>query len=251
MIREPAAGQSPSIRVDVLEALDERGPARHVVPERLRVGDPHAGERDRGARAAHQASSSRSRPTASATASSRGATAARRRSRSCSPAVRQRVEAPRAALGVLPLPRDQPARLEVAQQRVHRVRVDGEQPVADLGDALDQLVAVGAPVAEQVQHEQRQHAGAAQLARDRVGRAGAARPAAAPAAARAASSGAASATACSVSRWGIGASMPGPLSGRAGRRASAARGSPRARPRRAGARAWTSARRTSRAFTWR
>ena len=85
------------------------------------------------------------------------------------------VEAPRAALGVLPLARHEPLRLELAQQRVHRVRVDGDQAAADLADALHQPPAVRRLLAQEVQHEQRQQPGAAQLADERVLRARAAR----------------------------------------------------------------------------
>ena len=55
----------------------------------------------------------------------------------------QAVEAPRAALGVLPLAGHEPLRLELAQQRVHGVRVDGDEAAADLADALHQPPAVG------------------------------------------------------------------------------------------------------------
>ena len=58
------------------------------------------------------------------------------------------VEAPRAPLGVLPLAGDQALRLERAQQRVHRVRVHASAPPVSVGDALDQLVAVGRRSAE-------------------------------------------------------------------------------------------------------
>src|ERR671935_387548 len=52
------------------------------------------------------------------------------------PRVGQPVEAPRAALGVLPLAGHEALGLELAQQRVHGVRVDGDEAAAGVGDAL-------------------------------------------------------------------------------------------------------------------
>ena len=72
---------------------------------------------------------------------------------------RDPVEAPRAALRVLPLARHQAALLERPQQRVHRVRVHGQRASGQRLDALDQLVAVRRPAADVVQDEQRQQPG--------------------------------------------------------------------------------------------
>src|SRR5439155_15618631 len=70
---------------------------------------------------------------------------------------RDRVVAAAAALGVLPLPLDQPAGLELAQQRIHRVRVDRDNAGAHLRDALHELVAVRRASVDVVEHEQREH----------------------------------------------------------------------------------------------
>src|SRR5688500_3090878 len=85
---------------------------------------------------------------------------------------REPVEAARAALGVLPLARDEALGLERAQERVHRVRVHGDEAAGDVRHALDELVAVGRAGAQEVQDEQRQQPVAAQLAEQRIGAAG-------------------------------------------------------------------------------
>src|SRR5436190_3526061 len=54
------------------------------------------------------------------------------------PGGRDRVEAPRATVGVLPLTRDQPTGLQVTEERIDRVRVDRDHAVADGLDLLDQ-----------------------------------------------------------------------------------------------------------------
>ena len=86
--------------------------------------------------------------------------------------VGQAVEAPRPALGVLPLAADEPLLLERAQERIHRVRVDGDEPAGQLGHTLHELVAVGRLASEEVQDEQRQQAGPAQLGDEGVLRPG-------------------------------------------------------------------------------
>src|SRR3954466_15679759 len=128
---------------------------------------------------------------------------------------REAVEAPRAALGVLPLAADELLLLERPQQRIHRVRVDRDEPAGQLAHALHELVAVRRLAGEEVQDEQREQPGAAQLADERGLRAGPARagrppppPARPPR--RAVSSGAASATARSVGRSGIRGDRSGP-----------------------------------------
>ena len=115
-------------------------------------------------------SSRRMRSTAAARSSRRGAISERSRSRSAVPSLCQAVEAPRAALGVLPLARDEAVGLQRAQQRVHRVRVDGDDPAGQLAHALHELVAVGRRLAEQVQDEQPQQARLAQAGEEWVGR---------------------------------------------------------------------------------
>jgi hypothetical protein len=50
---------------------------------------------------------------------------------------------------------DHPLRLERAKQRVDRVRVDGERTMGELADAVDQLVAVGGRLGDQVEDEER------------------------------------------------------------------------------------------------
>src|SRR3954464_490034 len=82
--------------------------------------------------------------------------------------VRERVVAPAAPLGVLPPPLHEAPRLEVAQQRVHRVRVDAQHALGDRGDSLHELVAVGGPVVDEVEDEQRQHLALAELAGEGV-----------------------------------------------------------------------------------
>ena len=78
------------------------------------------------------------------------------------------VEAARAPLRVLPLAGHQPLRLERAQQRVHRVRVDVQRPARQRLDALDQLVAVRRLARGEVEHQQRQQPRPAQVADQRV-----------------------------------------------------------------------------------
>ena len=80
----------------------------------------------------------------------------------------ERVVAAGAPLRVLPLALDQPAPLELAQQRVHRVRVHRQHAGRHRPDALHQLVAVARPLVDQVQDEQRQDRAPAQLAGERV-----------------------------------------------------------------------------------
>ena len=84
--------------------------------------------------------------------------------------LREPVEASRAALGMLPLARDEALGLQRAQQRVHRVGVHADQPARQLADALHQLVAVRRTVAEQVQDEQPQQPGLAQPRDERIRR---------------------------------------------------------------------------------
>src|SRR5947208_10088805 len=85
------------------------------------------------------------------------------------------VEAPRPALGVLPLPGHEALGLQAPQQWVHRVGVDGDQPPGQPRDALHELVAVARAAGAEVQDEQAQQPGAAQLADERVRGARAAR----------------------------------------------------------------------------
>ena len=75
---------------------------------------------------------------------------------------------------MLPLSLDQAPLLQVAQQRVDRVRVDRDDAVGDRLDLLDQAVAVGGLAGDQVQDEQREDVAAADLAAEHVHRAGAA-----------------------------------------------------------------------------
>ena len=70
---------------------------------------------------------------------------------------------------MLPLAGHETLGLERAQQRVHRVRVDADEAARQLADALHELVAVGRPLAEQVQDEQPQQPGLAQARDERVG----------------------------------------------------------------------------------
>src|SRR3954471_10065505 len=84
------------------------------------------------------------------------------------PRVGERVVAPAAALGVLPAALDQLALLELAQQRVHRVRVHAEDAGRDRADAVHQLVAVTRSVGDEVEDEQRQHLALTQFARERI-----------------------------------------------------------------------------------
>src|SRR3954447_1310723 len=84
------------------------------------------------------------------------------------PRVGERVVAAAAALGVLPSALDQLALLELAQQRIHRVRVDAEDAGRDRADPVHQLVAVARSVGDEVEDEQRQHLALAQLPRERI-----------------------------------------------------------------------------------
>src|SRR5215218_7847368 len=81
-----------------------------------------------------------------------------------------RVEAAGAPVRMLPLPLDQPPRLEVAQQRIHRVGIRGDHAVGDPLDLLDQAVSVGGLPLDQVKHEEREHIPAANLATEHVHR---------------------------------------------------------------------------------
>src|SRR5919109_23829 len=78
------------------------------------------------------------------------------------------VVAPRALVGVLPTSVDQLAGLELAQKRIHGVRVDGDDALRDLLDLLDQAVSVRRLARDQVQHEQREDVAAPQLAAEHV-----------------------------------------------------------------------------------
>ena len=103
------------------------------------------------------------------TESRNGSTSVDRRLYSFSPLLGDLVEAPRPPVGVLPLPLDHPLRLQLPQQRIHRVRVDRDHPLRDLLDLLDQVVAVGRLGADQVQDEEREDVAAADLAAEDVG----------------------------------------------------------------------------------
>src|SRR5437764_54315 len=85
-----------------------------------------------------------------------------------SPRRRELVEAPGAALRMLPVPADQAARLELAQERIHRVRIDRENALGDLRDPLHQLVPVRRALGDEVQHQERQHVAPAELAREGI-----------------------------------------------------------------------------------
>ena len=149
-------------------------------------------------------SSRRMRSRLAATASRRGASSAGQPPALGLAGLGQAVEAPRAALGVLPLAGHEALRLELAQQRVHRVRVDRDEAAADLADVLHQPPAVGR-LARAGSAARAAAAGRRGAARRRAGP-GSPAPRA-PAAALAASSGAASATARSVRRGDIGPSI--------------------------------------------
>src|SRR4051812_4765670 len=82
--------------------------------------------------------------------------------------VGQGVVAAAAPLRVLPAALDQPSRLELPEQRVHRVRVDAQHSLGHGGDALHELVSVRGAVVDEVQDQQRQHLALAELAGERV-----------------------------------------------------------------------------------
>ena len=81
-----------------------------------------------------------------------------------------RVVAAGAAVGVLPVALDHLVGLELAQQRVDRVRVDRDHALGDPLDLLDQPVAVLRLALDQVQDEQREEVAAADLAAEDVHR---------------------------------------------------------------------------------
>ena len=174
---DPRAGVRPVALAagDRAEAVDERGPAVEVQPQRLDLVD--RGARRAAARgrttvpmADQLTSSRRIRSTAAAISSRRGADVRRQPVALGAAGLRQPVEAPRAALGMLPLARDEALGLQRAQQRIHRVRVDREQPAGQRADALHELVAVRRAGAQQVQDEQPQQPGPAQAGEQRVAR---------------------------------------------------------------------------------
>ena len=119
-----------------------------------------------------QSTSARIASIDAAMRSSRGRSSPPRRSSSPRPEARDAVEAPRAALGVLPLAGDVAVGLERAQQRVHRVRVDRQRARGQRPDAVHQLVAVGRLLGDEVQHQQRQQPRPPQVADQRIGAAG-------------------------------------------------------------------------------
>src|SRR4029079_3036339 len=78
--------------------------------------------------------------------------------------------------GVLPLALDQPARLEVPEQRIDRVGIHRDHAVRDVLDLLDQPIAVGGLALDQMQDKQREYGAAPDLPAEDVHRAAASPP---------------------------------------------------------------------------
>ena len=100
---------------------DQRRGSRHSRRRRLGAERHLAGGADR--RGISRRPRARSRRSSAAPSPGTAAPPRAGACTPCAPAFGERVEAPRAPLGVLPLALDQPVLLEPAQQRVHRVRV--------------------------------------------------------------------------------------------------------------------------------
>src|SRR4029079_5165093 len=83
---------------------------------------------------------------------------------------------PGAAVGVLPLALDQPARLEVPEQRIDRVGIHRDHAVRDVLDLLYEPVAVGRLAIDQMQDKQREYVAPPDLPAEDVHRAAASPP---------------------------------------------------------------------------